>query len=369
MKNNNGGKLVGVKFLNEESFDKNCYLNLLKKELEKSSLSSDIRVLLKEVFKSIETDEFILNSQEKNFISRNPESLADYIIYRYKFRIYPEKSILTDFPVYLLIEPTSICNLRCKMCFQTDEFFSQKENMGFIDLAFYKSLIDQAVEGNAKALTMASRGEPLLHKDFDKMLEYAKGKFFELKVNTNCMLLDEQKAHMLLKSDVTDLVFSIDSSDKEQYEGLRVGASFDKVLKNIQTFNAIREKDYPGSKITTRISGVKCSDEQDMKKFVDFWSEHVDAVAYVDCVNRKDSYNNDESFANYRCKTLWNRMYVWWNGVCNPCDFDYKSNLELGNAKEKTLREIWNGSKMQELRKNHVNGKRAEHHPCNVCEL
>ncbi len=365
----NKNSLVGVKFFNEESFDKAYYINLLKTRAQEATPDAENEKILEEVIKSIEEDEFVLNSQERSFIKRNPQNTLEYVIYRYKFRIYPEKSILTDFPVYILIEPTSICNLRCKMCFQTDDYFSQKENMGFIDLDFYKSLIDQAVEGKSKALTMASRGEPLLNKNFDKMLEYAGGKFFELKVNTNCMLLDENKAHMLLDSDITDLVFSIDSADKRQYENLRVGADFDKITQNIKQFNKIREKHYPNSNLVTRISGVKCSEEQDMDRFVKHWAGQVDSIAYVNCINRKDSYNNEISKARYRCKTLWNRMYIWWDGTCNPCDFDYKSNLKLGNAKEKSLKEIWNGSKMQELRLSHSKGERAKHHPCDVCEL
>ena len=44
-----------------------------------------------------------------------------------------EGKIITDFPLYLLIEPTSICNLRCVMCFQTDKSFgAEKKFMGRI---------------------------------------------------------------------------------------------------------------------------------------------------------------------------------------------------------------------------------------------
>jgi MoaA/NifB/PqqE/SkfB family radical SAM enzyme len=111
--------------------------------------------------------------------------------------------------------------------------------MGFMDFGFTK-ISSISVEGSVKALTMASRGEPLLHNDFGKMLDYAKGKFFELKVNTNAMLLDEDMAHKLLASGVNDLVFSIDSADKAQYEKIRVGAKFDTVLENIKNFNNIR---------------------------------------------------------------------------------------------------------------------------------
>lgn len=362
-------EVVGVTFLNQKNFDKDFYLNLLAKEFSLRNLSEPEKAGFFEVFESIKNGEFILNAQEMTFLRNYPQNAFDYIIFRYKFRIYPEKNILTDFPLYLLIEPTSICNLRCKMCFQTDKFFSDKNNMGFIDFDFYKDLIDQAVVGGTKALTMASRGEPLLNKKFPEMLDYAGGKFFELKVNTNAMLMDEKMSHKLLENDITDLVFSIDSADKEQYESMRVGAKFETVLKNIDNFNRIRERYYPNSKTVTRISGVKCSSEQDMERFTSFWSKYVDEVAYVNCVNRKDSYNNAKTELKTSCKLLWSRMYIWWDGVCNPCDFDYRSNLGIGNAKEKSLKEIWLGDRLQQVRASHLEGNRDINHPCNVCEL
>ena len=42
----------------------------------------------------------------------------EYIIYRYKFKEFPKKKISTDFPIYILIEPVSSCNLKCPMCFK-----------------------------------------------------------------------------------------------------------------------------------------------------------------------------------------------------------------------------------------------------------
>jgi radical SAM protein with 4Fe4S-binding SPASM domain len=106
-----------------------------------------------------------------------------------------------------------------------------------------------------------------------------------------------------------------------------------------------------------------------MELFQDFWSQYVDEVAYVNCIDRKDSYNNEISKADYPCKILWNRMYIWWNGVCNPCDFDYKSSLAIGSAKENSIKDIWLGEKFQNIRKLHLAANRDSCYPCNLCEL
>lgn len=356
------GQVVGVNFLTQKEFKKEYFIDLFSKIEPQTPI-------IKEIINSFEIGEFTLNNQELDYVNNYPENTIEYIIFRYKFKIYPNKKILTDFPLYLLIEPVSYCNLKCKMCFQNDKFFAEKSNMGMIDFEFFKTIIDQAVEGGTKAITMASRGEPLLHKDFGKLLEYVKDKFFELKINTNATLLTEEKCHDILKNNVNIVVFSIDSAEKEQYESIRIGAKFERVAENVKKFKEIKEKYYPNSKTITRIAGVKCSSEQDFQKFDEFWGKLVDEVAYVNCVDRKDSYGNQETKVEYPCKLPWSRMYVWFDGLCNPCDFDYQSRLALGNAKTHSLKDIWNGEAFQTLRKDHLAGNRKEHHPCDVCTL
>ena len=60
-------------------------------------------------------------------------------------------------------------------------------------------------------------------------------------------------------------------------------------------------------------------------------------------------------------------MYVWWDGKVNPCDADYKSYLSYGNAKESSIKDLWNNKKNTELRKKHLDGDRKKINPCNKC--
>ena len=66
--------------------------------------------------------------------------------------------------------------------------------MGTMSLEMYKKIVDQA-SGKIEFLSLASRGEPLICKDFEKMMGYSFGKILSLKVNTN--------ASMLMKKNVT----------------------------------------------------------------------------------------------------------------------------------------------------------------------
>ena len=160
------------------------------------------------------------------------------------------------------------------MCFQQDKSFSSnKKYMGKMDINLFKEIIDQAEKGGTKSITLASRGEPTLNSNLPEMLDYIKGKFLELKLNTNGTLLSENLSREILKAGVNDLVFSIDSHEKAKYEKIRVKGKFNKVLENIKKFLTIRENEFPEHTTTVRVSGVKVSKNLDKNEFNEFYSQ------------------------------------------------------------------------------------------------
>jgi MoaA/NifB/PqqE/SkfB family radical SAM enzyme len=314
---------------------------------------------------------FILSRQETEWISKSPDyEIAEYLIYRYKFRNWPRKKILSDFPIHLLIEPTSVCNIRCIMCFQVDKSFAQKEYMGRMPIDMFMKVIDEAVANSCKAVTLASRGEPTLHKELPEMLGYISKKgFLDLKLNTNATKLTEDLSRSILQSGVNELVFSVDAGTKATYEAIRVGGKFDSVVDNINQFNEIRKNEFPNSRTVTRISGVLVNDSQDIDQMASFWSERVDEVTIKPATPRWDSYNNDLTHRLEPCELLWERLYVWYDGKINPCDFDYKSFLSVGRFGEVSIKDAWTGKGYSRLREMHSQAKRGKLTPCDRCPL
>ena len=308
---------------------------------------------------------------EINFLQNNNLSLwCEYLIFRYKLRVYPKIKKVSSFPVYVLIEPVSSCNLRCIMCFQSDKTFTKKPYMGTMELDLFKKIVDELVEGGTKAITLASRGEPCLHKDLGEMLKYTKGKFFEVKLNTNGTRMTKQLCHDILNSEVTELVWSIDAPKKDLYEKIRLKGNFDKVISNIKLFNSVKEKHYPDSTLKTTAGGVMFHEEQDIQDFTTFFSKLADNVSAQTIENRWNTYENEVvPEINSPCEYLWERMYIWFDGVCNPCDLDYKSVLKVGNINNSSIKKIWLGEAYEKIRSDHKNKQRGEHNPCDRCGI
>lgn len=311
---------------------------------------------------------FKITSQEQKYIKYlKKEKILKYILYRYVFKEYPKHKISTKFPVYILIEPVSSCNLKCVMCFQSDKTFIKKEFMGKMDINLYKKIIDEAYANGTCAITFGSRGEPTIHPQIIEFIDYLKGKFLDVKLITNATKLSDKLIHKIFSCNINQVSFSIDSEDKKIYEEIRKFSNFDLILKNVKRYNEIK-KEYKNINTITRVSGVQVNDKQDPKKFCNFWSKYADEVVMKKAFERWDTYSNEpHEDLNKACILPWERMYVWYDGKVNPCDADYKSKLSYGNVKNNSIKEIWNSTELNNFREKHLKGLRNSIIPCDRC--
>ena len=151
------------------------------------------------------------------------------------------------------------------MCYQMDNKFtgddikknSNKEMMGKMNLELFKKIIDECSKEGAGAISLGSRGEPMINNKFIDMVNYLRDKkFYDIKINSNGSAITEKISHAILQSNINILVISCDANDPDLYSKIRRGGNFKKLLKNIDLINRIRKSDYKNSKLEIRISGV-----------------------------------------------------------------------------------------------------------------
>ena len=252
------------------NFEKNEIIQTLielKKDLKKFS-DNKKKIILKAIadISSTEEGDKIFKLKDNTIAelkSLDKEDYLEYLYHRYRYEIFPKAKEIDHYPPCLQIEPSSVCNFRCIFCFETDKTFTNKKNgfMGTMDFDNFKNIIDDA-QGNIQFLTLASRGEPLVSKSINKMISYTNGKFLNLKLNTNASLFTEEICHTILSDTVKTLVISADAAEKEEYAKIRVNGDLNKIVKNLEMLNSIKEKHYKKSKIITRVSGVNFSKDQ-----------------------------------------------------------------------------------------------------------
>ncbi len=145
-----------------------------------------------------------------------------------------------DFMKKIYIEPTSNCNLSCKMCSRNAWF---DEKVGDMDMElFYKIMDEIEITDSIETIFFGGIAEPFANKNIMPMLNRAALTGKKVEIITNGMLLDEEIITNLLLLKIDTLWVSIDGADEKSYEEIRLGASYSKVIENLKCFNARKIK-------------------------------------------------------------------------------------------------------------------------------
>lgn len=288
-----------------------------------------------------------------------------------------QKTICSYLPIFLWIEPTNKCNLKCIMC---PNRLNSPDRIGFMEWELFKKIIDE-VQHFVCGVVLILGGESLLHKDIFRMIRYATDKGIKVYLDTNGTLLNEEKSLKLLDSGIDYLSFSFDGYDKETYEKIRVNAKFEVTLKNIINFLKMKKelgKKKPYTAIQTII--VKSNEKESLDKKREFLknfeglplNEHVVRYAYswAGVISEDDEVKPMSGGQRYKpCPHIWSALTIQWNGTVVPCCLDLLGRYKLGNVKDKSLLQIWNDRPLVWLREKIRDGKYQDIELCRGCEL
>ena len=258
----------------------------------------------------------------------------------------------------LIIEPTNTCNLRCTFCFVTD---GMTRDGGFMDFNIFKKIIDDCTD--LEHLCMHNWGEPLLHKDIFRMIEYAKNKGVNYVVmNTNGTLLTDKMIKRIVNSKLDIIRFSIDGS-AETFKRVR-GVELENIEKNIKKLKIIKEKKKPELKMGV-VFTVEEDTEGDAEEYINHWEKIVDHVRLQPkLITSPRTEVCPEPFGKD-----YGKLVVLWDGRVIPCCVDYNANLMIGNIQNDTIPNLWKSEKLNILREQHLKGEFPDTCAnCNECE-
>ena len=305
-----------------------------------------------------------------------------YWDYRKNWNEYPEKMIISEFPLCLDIETTNICNLACTMCSRTIQIEDGTySDIGTMPMNLYKKMIDEGSKYELPSIKLNYLGEPLADKYIVERIRYAKQKgVIDVMFNSNASLLNEEISHKILEAGLDSIYFSVDGIFAETFNKIRIGTEYETVLKNIKNFMKIKnDGDY--KHVQTRVSmTVLPGMEKEMKPVADFWLPIVGQVGYgewVDATGKgtKMTIPNASVHTNYPynpdfvCAQPFQRMFIMWDGTTTPCCLDMGRKYVTGNANNSNLKEIWDGPSYQKMRDIQISGRYPEIDICKECYM
>ena len=286
--------------------------------------------------------------------------------YREKWKEWPEMFHVGKFPLFIDVEVTSDCNLKCPFCATT--FRGKRIKKGFMPLNTGKKIIDEGAGNNLYGVKLNIRGEPLLHPQIHEFISYAKQKgLIDVYFNTNALLLSEDVSERLIEARLDRLSISFEGYTKDVYERRRVGSDFEKVLENIENTQALKRRlgvQYPKIRVQTVMLPELADAFEGYKKF---WSDRVDEVGFLDYKEMKVKKKGIKY--PWACPQVWQRMAIWWDGTILPCNHDDDGMLALGNANEVSIKKAWHSEQLCGIRNTHERGMAHEIHACDGCYL
>ena len=135
-------------------------------------------------------------------------------------------------------EISGICNAKCPWCVTGNQSLSKINNpygFKFIKPDDFERAIDKLIElgliSSSSCISLYSWGDPLLHPDFEKILEilHIRGIDFSISTNASKSVTVKKK----LMSNMQILTFSMPGFSQESYDRIH-GFNFKKITQNIE---------------------------------------------------------------------------------------------------------------------------------------
>ena len=302
--------------------------------------------------------------ENKHAVFNNDPFIYDQLKKAYGSLIDIYKYGALDFPSEInFITAVGNCNLKCKMCPQSENSYKKE----VVDFEIFKKAIQGIPNDNNIKLNLTPMAEPFLIPDMTRMVRYAHEKLSQtyILLNTNGVPLTEKIAEELVQTQLSRLLFSLNMHTREDYKWFTGMDMYEKVCENIKMMRRIRDRmssKYP--KIWVQMMKIP-KNKKYSQEFDERWSQYADFVFFrgisnwggiVDIKNDLFKYKSEPSFLRTEspCISLWMSLTIDWHGdiwtCCSAPFMDNADDLKLGNLNDNTLGDIWKGKKLHEIR-------------------
>ncbi len=272
----------------------------------------------------------------------------EYALYRKQWLDYPNTLHVADYPLLVDIELSTLCNLRCPMCYTITEEFKTNVNAGLIEFELFTKIIDE-IHPHVPAIRLSLRGEPTIHPRFVECIEYAKQHGVkEVSFLTNGSMLTPEFFVRVMDAGADWITISVDGLG-EIYEEIRKPLIFANTLENIKQMQEIKRK-AGCHRPVIKAQAIWPSIKEDPQAFYNAIAPHVDLVAFnplIDYLSKDSEIVYEDDFI---CCQHYQRLVIGADGKAMMCSNDEESSVVIGDAANETIHAIWHGEQLNHYR-------------------
>jgi len=294
---------------------------------------------------------------------------SEYQDYRDKWAALARSQTVSDYPLLVDIELSSVCNLKCPMCYTITNEFKEMVNATRIDFDLYKRIIDE-IGGKVPAIRLSLRGEATLHTKFVECIAYAKEKGIkEVSTLTHGGKLTLPYFEKMVKAGIDWITISIDGVG-EVYENIRKPLKFNDLLNKIKAIKQYKEQ-HGLHRPVIKVQGIwPTIAESGVDKYYNTFEPCTDLVAFNPLIDYLSNDKHIEYLENFTCPQQYQRLVIGADGLVMKCSNDEENREVIGDVNKQTVHEIWHGAAMQKVRDQHKQPRGFMESPvCRKCYL
>jgi MoaA/NifB/PqqE/SkfB family radical SAM enzyme len=202
-------------------------------------------------------------------------------------------------------------------------------------------------------------GEPLIHPKLIEAIGLIKKYGYNhVRFHTNATLLTLEKSEKLINSGLSHIVFSVDGSDKQDFERIR-GVSFEKVKDNIYNFLIMNIG--AGKKVNVCVQnmipyGKPLVFNKDLQPIEHLFHEIILDYPHSWVMKGKIQESYEPEFTEIPCFFLKYYMAIASSGNYVACCMCLNEEIVFANIKDKMPKEVWD-EYMENLRQKQIRGE------------
>ena len=228
----------------------------------------------------------------------------------------------------IYIEITNVCNLKCSFC------PPHKRKNRFMDFNEFKLILEK-IKSYSEYVYLHVKGEPLLHPDFNKFVEYAYNKGFKINLTTNGTLL---KNHLNITKYLRQINISLHATNSEEI--IKTSKNIDDTIINYRIWNIDTNKE--AVELLENAFGVRI---ENSKNFTLAPNKFLSQESLFDWPD----ISNEEIFEKGYCHALKDQIAILVDGTVVPCCLDNNGDINLGNILIKDFEKILNSEKVLQI--------------------
>lgn len=265
-------------------------------------------------------------------------------------------------PPRIQIQTQAGCNGRCVFC-PNEEILRSGLPHGKMNVTLFRKIIDELALTNPRRISLYLQNEPVNDKRLPELVRYVADRVPHAAtlVTSNGTKLTEAVTEALIRAGLQRLKISLQSLDPETNRRI-MGYSSERVIENVLGAKKVADR-LGANHFDLRVSMVVTNiNAEEIARARRFWRKHGVRLVTSALENRggniedADGMNLGGMRRRRDCIRPYREMCVLYNGDVILCCVDWHRTVVLGNLENQSIREVWNGPRLAEIRRAFKNG-------------